>query len=240
MRVKDSRFQQGWADYAERYGASPRTIQRWVAVGDKAGNQVPLDDPETMPKWWAAVMSHQVPGKLLAAVVEARKMAARPPSEPSVDIPDPRPTEESKAQRESAPIEMRPVGEHEVGLLATLNRLQESEVFAHRTYQEALQKGEEARAKMALKSFTDLASEVVKVQDRYAKHLEATRELIPRVEAESVLADLHGDILTRLRGLSDSVCREFGIAVSPDSERRWQKLVDAFCAMLQEEVFTPG
>lgn len=196
-----------------------------------------MDDPEKMTEWWSRNMTHQVPAKLLAAVVEVRKASA---SAEVVSTPDGQQTVVEDSQPPPPPtstVELRPIGEHEVGLLATLNRLQESEVFAHRTYQEALQKGEEARAKMALKSFTDLASEVVKVQDRYAKHLEATRELIPRVEAESVLAELHGDLLTRLRGTSDTFFREFGIAVTPDNERRWQQLVDAFCGMLQEEVF---
>jgi len=128
--------------------------------------------------------------------------------------------------------------ESEMGLEATLRRFEDSEVHAHRTYREAVESGDETRAVMAERSFTKLAAEKVKVEQKVREARLASRDLVPRMEAEARISEVHGDLVLRLRGLSDSVCRAYGLPVSAEAEAKWLELVDDFFETLREEVLS--
>ena len=181
-----------------------------------------------MVEWWGRNMKQEVPAKILQAAdgVAGDVPAARPPRERGEDDRPPR-------------IALGEVGEEEMGIEATLKRIKESEVQAHRIYREALERGEDARAKIAQRSFSELAKEVVRMEGFARREAEAARTLIPRVEAEMVLGDLHQGILGALRSMGDAVFREFNLPATPASSEKWQALVDELCSGLQEEVFRP-
>lgn len=57
-------------ELAARYGASVRTVLRWIAHGKKQGDECPVESPGEMVGWWSRNMSQRVPAKILSAVVE--------------------------------------------------------------------------------------------------------------------------------------------------------------------------
>lgn len=50
--------------YAAELGTTHRTIYRWLDIGRKNRDPVPLDEPAQMLGWWARNMSHKVPDYL--------------------------------------------------------------------------------------------------------------------------------------------------------------------------------
>lgn len=241
------RYREQYSVYAGRYGASERTVKRWVAAGKEKGDACPLDDPEVMREWWARNMSQRCPDKLLAAAIEARKSG---PGEP-VTVPEPvkapvqdplmelpvQPQKEKPAPPPLVPRELKPVSEDELGLESTLHRLREAEVQAHRIYVEALAEGNDGKAKLAQKAFTDLAKQVADVEAKVIEQRKASRDLIPRVEAEMLIADFHQTFHGILRGFGDRFLREFGVPVTGDNDVKWQGMIDEVCRHLQQEVF---
>ncbi len=214
-----------WPALAARYSASERTLKRWAQIGRKQADPCPLGDAAAMVEWWGRNMRHEVPAKIMAAAGDnattpVRPLVPRPPGDPA-----------------AGRTTLASVGDEEIGLDATLKRLRESEVQAHRIYIEALETGQDARAKLAQRSFSDLAKEVIRVEGLARKSLEASRALIPRVEAEMVLGDLHQGVLGGLRAMGAHVFREFGLPATPASDVKWQALVDDFCNQLQTQVF---
>jgi hypothetical protein len=126
--------------------------------------------------------------------------------------------------------------EAEMGLEATLRRLEDSEVFAHGMYRDAIESGDTNKALIAERSFRQLAAEKVKVEGKVVEARLAARDLVPRMEAEARISDVHGDLNLRFRGMGDKICRAFGLPVTPENEAKWQDLADDLCAVLLEEV----
>ncbi len=124
----------------------------------------------------------------------------------------------------------------EMGIEATLRRLEDSEVFAHQTYQDAIKANDNSKALIAERSFRQLAAEKVKVEEKVREARLKMRDLIPREEAECRIAEIHGDLILRFRGMADKICRSFGLPVTAESEAKWLDLVDELCVSLREEV----
>lgn len=246
MADEGGKYREEYLVYAGRYGASSRTVKRWAALGRENRDLCPLDEPEKMRDWWARNMSQRVPDKLLEADIVARR-------EKGLVVPDPPAAAKAKnlpaapllelpvvAKKEPPafiPREFKPVGDEEVGLAATHRRLQEAEVQTHRIYTEALLAGNDAQAKLALKSFTDLASQVASVEQKLNEQRVKTRDLIPRLEAGMQLSDFHQDFHGMLRGFGDQFMRAFGVPVTAENDVVWQGLIDSVCEHLQKEVF---
>jgi hypothetical protein len=163
-------------------------------------------------------MSQRVPAKVLEAAAAVGPVEVKEP----VNVP--------RAQVESAGVD-------EVGIGATLKRLEDVEVHTHKAYCAAVQSGDAGAAAQHLKNYKDLAGEVVKVGEKYREDQVKRRDLVPRVEAAAVLADLHGGIAGEIRGKGDDVLRAYGLPVTPSNLAKWQELVDGLCAKLQGEVF---
>lgn len=203
-----------WAEWAVIYGKSERTLKRWDLEGREKNDPCPLHNPAAVPGWWVRNMSQRVPPSVLAAAA-------------AVDVP---------VATASVGVVVGEAGDDEVGIYATLKRLQDLEVFTHTAYKEAISQGQAGAAGMALKSFKDLASEVVKVREKWRDDQVKMRALVPRVEAEAVFSEIHVSILTRFRGMAEDVFRLFGMPMTPQLLARWNELIDVLCTDLQREV----
>ena len=235
MEAGDGKYREKYTVYVDRYGTSERTVKRWVAQGKKAGVMPPLDDVERMREWWAQVSPHRCPDKLLVAAMAAVPVAKRGlPAAPLLELPVQKPKKEEPV---AVPRALREVGEQERGTEASLARLKEAEVHAHEIYLEALRSGKDAQAKLALKSFADLSEQVAKLEGIVEARRIKNRDLIPRMEAETLLGDFHQEFMVRLRGFGDQVLRRYGIPATAENEAGWQELVDVLCTQLQQEVF---
>jgi hypothetical protein len=217
-----------WEEWAVLYGSSPLTLKRWAAHGRDRADDCPLEVAAEMPGWWSRNMAQRIPHKVLLAAQSAGwkpghavAVAAAPVVIPG-DLAEPLKFEEARAD--------------EMGIEATLKRLEDMEIFANRTYKEAIAVGDQNKALIAERSFRQLAAEKVKVEEKVRAARLAARDLIPRQEAEARIAEVHGDLILRFRGLGDRVCRSFGQPVTAESEAKWLDLVDEFCIALREEV----
>jgi hypothetical protein len=214
-----------WAEWAELYGSSERTLKRWAAHGRDRGDDCPLGAPPEMPGWWSRNMAQRIPHKVL--------LAAGPGAGPV--------TVAKKEAAAEVPAELREfvtATEGEMGIEATLRRLEDSEVYAHKLYRDALTANDQSKALIAERSFRQLAAEKVKVEEKVREARIKARDLIPREEAEARIADVHGDLILRFRGMADRLCRAYGLPVTAESEAKWLDLVDEFCVALREEVLS--
>ena len=212
-----------WAEWAALYGSSERTLKRWAAHGRDQGDECPMGVPAQMPGWWSRNMTQRIPHKVLLAAGPGAVVVERKPDQgPAAVLMDPR--------------EFVGATDAEMGIEATLRRLEDSEVFAHRTYTEAITAGDQSKALIAERSFRQLAAEKVKVEEKVREARIASRDLIPREEAELRIADVHGDLILRFRGMADRVCRAYGVPVTAETEATWLDLVDEFCEALLAEV----
>jgi len=196
--------------YAARYGVSIRTIKRW------AKNGAPFDEPERMAADWSKKMTQRVPDAI----------ACKPVKVEQVDLPEVKP-----------PVELLPVGDDEVGVMASLKRLNNAEVLAYRKYEDALKAGDTGEIRAALRNWNDISTQarpMVKVarEDELAR-----RELIPRSVAEAAMVEVHQPIMAGFRGMFDDVCRAFGVVKSVENDSKWNEMIDVVCDRLKKEVF---
>jgi hypothetical protein len=70
-------YDESYAVYAARYGASARTIKRWVKIGRDRDDALPLDQPGEMRAWWSRCMTLRCPPGIVQAAVDV----AREPKE---------------------------------------------------------------------------------------------------------------------------------------------------------------
>lgn len=84
-RVKYSR---PLAELAEVYQVGVRTLKEWISEGKATSppNFPPLDEPERMAGWWAAVKKHQIPKLLLDFQPVAPPAALAVVGEDSIDL----------------------------------------------------------------------------------------------------------------------------------------------------------
>ena len=67
------------AEWSTRYGATTRTVRRWLADGEAFGDPCPLDDPLAFKEWWARHKTWRVPDSVLAAAKESAPKEIAPP-----------------------------------------------------------------------------------------------------------------------------------------------------------------
>ena len=65
-------------EWSDRYGATTRTVRRWLADGEEVGDPCPLDDPLAFKEWWAQHKTWRVPDSVLAAAKDLEPKAQMP------------------------------------------------------------------------------------------------------------------------------------------------------------------
>ncbi len=65
-------------EWSARYGATTRTVRRWLADGEEVGDPCPLDDPLAFKEWWAKHKTWRVPDSVLAAAKDLEPKAPMP------------------------------------------------------------------------------------------------------------------------------------------------------------------
>lgn len=63
---KHAAYAKPYLAYAQEFDSGARAIKGWVKFGKQNDDLPPLDRPAEMAAWWARVMKHSVPEKLLA------------------------------------------------------------------------------------------------------------------------------------------------------------------------------
>lgn len=203
-------MERDWEALAKLFGKSARSVKRWAAEG------APVDQAEEMAGWWDLNMKQRCPPALLRLAkveLELPKFVPPPP---------------------------KPVEDGELGIEATLRRLQEAEVKTHREYEAAVIQGQDGKAATAKKHFMDLASKVALIEEKAIAQREKVRDLIPRIPAEMAIADFHQDFHGLLRGSAPRFFRAFGIVDNGENEALWHGMMDEICQALQREVFNDG
>ena len=203
-----------WDELERVYGKSARTLKRYDQTGRQVGDPCPLEEPEKMPDWWQKHMKQQVPAVILAAAKgkAAPAAAVEVKSEP-VNEPDETPMDE-------------PVGEDEMGLERTLERLARVEVQLSR---KATKSGQ-------TKAWLDTVSRMSTVAEKL--RIEAVRvgKLLPRDQVEEAIHSFHGPVEREIRLLYREMCSVLGLPPSPEREAKWNEAVDAVFRKFSEEV----
>lgn len=213
--------------YAQRYGVSLRTVKNWGALS------APLDVPEKMLPWWEKCMKQRPPDSILqAAAQKPVEKVIELPLEPEKVIDDPPPVLGTSGS------EFKEVADDEMGIVATQKRLRNVEVMLYRAYKEAVLTQDEGKIRTTLRNWNDVSDQVRIIAKAAREDEIARRDLIPRVEAEMRLVELHSGIYSALRGAWDQVSRVFGVPKTPDNETRWLGILDEVCHALKNEVFT--
>lgn len=189
-RASRTGFEHGYDFYAERYGASARTVKRWVKIGREADDATPLDDPLRMRSWWARCMKLRCPAGVVGAEVEAlkaapEKVAERPEEVPVVEgVP-----EVARVQLET----------EERGLAGALARMEQMEV---KLAERADQPGQ-------AKPWLDTISRMTSVATKLRQELVEQGKLVPKNEVAAELKGYHGQIVSVLKSaLPDHELRE--------------------------------
>jgi hypothetical protein len=211
--------------YASRYGASVRTIKRWVADGAAADDVCPLDEPVALRDWWGRRMKQRVPAEILAAAAQG---------EPLLELPV-QPVKEEKPPEPIAPRVLVEFDGNEQGIQFLLKRAQQRAAQAHDGWMKAKTEEDAAYWERRCKDADEAVRKITKdATDEEIK----LRAYIPRLEAETQITEFHMDLLTRIRGLGEEMARALGIPPTPTMEERWQGIVDELCLTLQTEIFT--
>lgn len=214
--------------YAQRYKVSLRTVKNWGALS------APLDVPEKMLPWWEKNMKQRPPDSILQAAAVERSV------EKVIELPL-----EPERVIDAAPpalgpsgSEMQEVADDEMGIVATQKRLRNVEVMLYRSYQEAVRTQDEGKIRTTLRNWNDVSDQVRIIAKSAREDEIARRDLIPRLEAEIRLVELHSGIFAAFRGAFDAVRRVYGIPATPENEQKWMSIVDDACHALNNEVFT--
>jgi hypothetical protein len=116
--------------------------------------------------------------------------------------------------------------------------MQNAEVLLARAYEEAVASGDEGKIRAALRNWNEISDQVRTINKVAREDAIARRDLIPRVEAETQLVEIHASIFSTFRGLFETVARAYSIPITPEHEAQWHGIVDNFCASLKNDVFT--
>lgn len=186
VRAKSGRaaatgFTEPYSYYANKYGASERTIKRWVWIGRESDDPIPLDEPLNMRAWWARRMRLRCPPGIMQAEVSAKKEG------PGADVAEP---VERKAA-ETKPVVPMDLGTDEVGLGGALKRLEKVEVLL------AAKATDPGQAKPWL----DTISRMTSVATKLRQELEAQGKLVPKVEVAAEIKSFHGQIVSVLKSV---------------------------------------
>jgi hypothetical protein len=173
--------------YGEQFECSSRTVKRWVAVGKKANDLPPLDEPEKMAEWWSRNMDQRPPAKLLLFSVPATVepvVAALPGPVAAVAVP---------SVREASP--------GAIGMLAALERLRLAEEKAGRAYADALAEDppDPGRIEMRQRAWERLSEALRKAEKDAGKILVDSGELMPTEEVRQVVREIFGPLFQTWR-----------------------------------------
>jgi hypothetical protein len=210
--VRKSGFLEKYEVYSARYNVSLRTVKRWGTLG------APLDVPEKMAAWWEKNMTQRAPDSILGAAAKEKELPL-----------------------DSAEVETREiidVSDEETGVTATQKRMQNAEVILSRAYLDAVKSGDEGKIRAALRNWNDISDQVRTIAKVAREDEIARRDLIPRVEAETQLVEIHTTIFSTIRGLFPTIARLYQIPLTADGEEKWATLCDTFCDTLKTSVFT--
>lgn len=216
--VRRSAYLHSYDFYAKRYESSQRTVKRWSAIGKKAGDITPLDDPEDFHRWWSEHMTNSPPEGLVKALVEWRKegKSAPPVSREEDGLPE---EDEFDGSGE--------VTAEERGLEQMLGRLETIEVQLSR---KATGPG---GAKPWLDTISRITSVITKLREEKEKHA----KLIPKDLAETIIHEFHGPVENGVRGMGSDFCRAAGLPWSAKEEAAWSASCDELFKRFGEEVF---
>ena len=177
----------------------------------------PLDVPENMAAWWEKNMTQRAPDSIIGAAARETELPLG-----AADVPK---------------TEIVPVGDDEIGVIATQKRMRNAEVLLYRQYLEAVESKDEGKIRAALRNWNDISDQVRTIAKVAREDEIARRDLIPRIEAEAQLVELHAAIFSAVRGLFASISRAYNIHLTPENEEKWMTLTDTFCLTLRSEVF---
>jgi hypothetical protein len=209
-------YSRRYSEYAETFGASERTVKRWVSVGRKSGDEIPLDDPLSVRAWWSRNMSQRCPDGITAAEVAARAAGA---ISPAAEVPAP-PAEEVP----SVPsIELAA----EEGMAGALKRLEQMEVAFSKL---ANQPGRAKDWFDSIARMTSLASNV-------RKEMEAAGLLAPKAEVAEAVRDFMSPIETGIREMYQRFCAILDLAETPEKEAAWSRECDRLFSHWGKELF---
>lgn len=210
--MRRSGFLEKYEVYAARYEVSLRTVKRWGGMG------APLDVPEKMAAWWEQNMTQRAPDSIIGAAAKEKELPLE-----AAEVPG---------------REIVPVADDEIGVVATQKRMRNAEVLLYRQYLEAVESKDEGRIRAALRNWNDISDQVRTIAKVARDDELARRDLIPRIEAETQLVEIHAAIFSAFRGLFPTVSRAYDIPATPENEEKWQAITDALCGTLKNDVFT--
>lgn len=206
--------------YAEQYAQSERTVKRWKSLGLKNNDPIDLDDPEKVYIWWTRNMIKDHPPGILQALVEWRKLHPQIATTATTTAEPTEPTPSGAAFDQ-------PITDDERGLDAMFARLEEFEVHFAR----------EARQPGGAKTWLDTISRLTATMEKLRVEKEKAGQLIPKDQAEMILASLHSPIETAVRHSSADFCKACGVPHTPAIEAMWNITCDRIFTQLCQEVF---
>lgn len=217
-------YPEKYSVYSVRYGGvSPRTLKRWVKVGKDAKDRCPLEDAKALAGWWTRHFTNKVPDGVLRAqpllelpvakvekIVQVEKRAAGAPVVGEV------PKEEEL-----------PVGDEELGIERTLERLERMEVRLSRKAHEPGQ----------TKAWLETVQRMGSMQEKLRMEMERMGKLLPKDVVEDVLHSYHGPIERETRLMYRTMCEVMGLPASPEREAAWNEECDRMFLKFGEQVF---
>lgn len=195
------------SELAARYGASERTVLRWIAHGKKAGDECPIESPVDLVGWWSRNMRQRVPDRISAAVVA------------QVD-------EEKPAPDAAPPPDDEAVAVGEVGLAAELGRLEKLAALL------ALKAHEPGQTK----PYLDALARMGAISEKLRTEAERLRKLKPTEMVEDAIRGFHAGIEREFRGQYRAMCDLCELVPSPKREEQWNELCDRLFERMGEEV----
>lgn len=221
-----------YAEHAEWYGVSLRTVKRWAGEGknlkrDGKGDLCPLDNPDRLYSWLSQHVQATVPEGVAAAVIQWRKSHGVNTGDGILPTHPVGESEEVAEERAREVALEQPVAPEELGLEAALRRLQITEVQLHRF----------ATDRGGTKPWLDTLSRMTAVSAKLREELESLGELIPRQMAEGILVEMMQPVEQGVRGLYADMCHETGLVACPKAEVAWRKVCDSLFVVLGKEVF---
>jgi hypothetical protein len=198
------------------YGKKMRTLKRWVAIGEAAGEPAPLDRPAEMVGWWERRMTCRVPEEIWKAAGPLVKMEVKKAVKTVPEVPAEDPADEEVVIPEGRGVE------------AELERL---ENLAARLSVTAHEPGQ-------AKNYTAAVSQMSILTKRLREEAEKMRRLIQRDEAERAIHEFHGPIEREMRAMVNEMGRILGVEVSPPVLGAWNKALDDVFSRMGAEVLT--
>lgn len=226
------------AEYGVRFAASERNVKRWLAIGRDAQDPCPLDRPGEMARWWSRRMKQRVPENVLKAGVAAGVTVEQQLAEgmpifraPPVVVADVGngPT--------LAPAAKAPEGA-QVGLAASLERIQRAEAAAAQRYLDAVAAGTDAGDVEQLRRAWDKLLEARRRVERDVPSLlERSGEVVLRADVARVLAELHSGMVTSLRNFFRRVRPKVQGVPAEEGAVVWESEVEQLVRRLREAEF---